>query len=237
MENKTSKYLKYAIGEIALVMIGILLAIQANNWNIERTARKELDQSLTKLLVELNQDKDYLNDLLDQNSNYISMLDSCLIILKDPQNYSMDSFDNFYHYINYTISFEYSAESFDELSNQGKLKLINNYKLSDSLISYYGNTNYKNVEAALVDHTRDNLRAYSTGFDFLSVDDDQDNYKASDFGIKRKTLDDYRKDVRIINGIRFKIELHRFIEENYKDVILPKTEYLIKTIEEELTSQ
>ena len=52
MKNNTSKYFKYAIGEIILVMIGILLAIQANNWNIERTARKELDQSLTKLLVE-----------------------------------------------------------------------------------------------------------------------------------------------------------------------------------------
>lgn len=32
-ENKISKYLIYAIGEIALVMIGILLALQVNNWN------------------------------------------------------------------------------------------------------------------------------------------------------------------------------------------------------------
>ena len=33
MENKTSKYLKYAIGEILLVVIGILIALQINNWN------------------------------------------------------------------------------------------------------------------------------------------------------------------------------------------------------------
>jgi len=33
MENKTRKYLKYAIGEIALVVIGILIALQINNWN------------------------------------------------------------------------------------------------------------------------------------------------------------------------------------------------------------
>ncbi len=32
-EGKSSKYLKYAIGEVALVMIGILLALQVNNWN------------------------------------------------------------------------------------------------------------------------------------------------------------------------------------------------------------
>ena len=42
MENKTGKYLKYAIGEIALVMIGILLALQVNNWNNYRLeGRKE----------------------------------------------------------------------------------------------------------------------------------------------------------------------------------------------------
>ena len=233
LKNEMGKYFKYAIGEIALVMIGILLAIQANNWNIERTARQELDQSYSKLLVELNKDKVLLNELINQNADYISMLDSCLIILKDPQNYDLETFDKFYHYTNYTIGFEYSAESFHELSSQGKLKLINNTELADSLISYYGFTNYKSVEEALKDHTRDNLRAYTTGFDFFSAEDEQGAYTASDFGIKRKTLDDYRKDVKILNGIRFKIVLHRFIELNYKD-ILPKTDFLINTIEKEL---
>jgi hypothetical protein len=39
MENKTGKYFKYAIGEIVLVMIGILLALQVSNWNQERKDR------------------------------------------------------------------------------------------------------------------------------------------------------------------------------------------------------
>ena len=39
MENRTGKYLKYAIGEIVLVMIGILLALQVSNWNQERKDR------------------------------------------------------------------------------------------------------------------------------------------------------------------------------------------------------
>ena len=37
-ENKTGKYIKYALGEILLVMIGILLALQVNNWNEGRKA-------------------------------------------------------------------------------------------------------------------------------------------------------------------------------------------------------
>jgi hypothetical protein len=42
MENKTGKYLKYAIGEIVLVVIGILIALQINNWNEERKDRLKL---------------------------------------------------------------------------------------------------------------------------------------------------------------------------------------------------
>ena len=44
MENKTGKYFKYAIGEIVLVVVGILIALQINNWNDERKMRiVELD--------------------------------------------------------------------------------------------------------------------------------------------------------------------------------------------------
>lgn len=41
IENKTGRYLKYAIGEIILVMIGILLALQVNAWNNNSELKKE----------------------------------------------------------------------------------------------------------------------------------------------------------------------------------------------------
>ena len=56
-ENRTGKYLKYALGEILLVMIGILLALQVNNWNEERKTR----QKERKILLEL---KDNLEESL-----------------------------------------------------------------------------------------------------------------------------------------------------------------------------
>ncbi|MEO9887119.1 MAG: DUF6090 family protein [Balneola sp.] len=40
-ENKFSKYLIYAIGEIILVVIGILIALQINNWNEQRNTREK----------------------------------------------------------------------------------------------------------------------------------------------------------------------------------------------------
>ena len=46
-KNKTGKYLKYAIGEIILVMIGILLAMQVNNWNQVRIQNNPHANSIT----------------------------------------------------------------------------------------------------------------------------------------------------------------------------------------------
>jgi len=54
-KNKTGKYLKYAIGEIILVVIGILIALQINNWN--ETSKNEREQ-----IVFLNNLKNDLNN-------------------------------------------------------------------------------------------------------------------------------------------------------------------------------
>ena len=51
-DGATSKYLLYAIGEIALVVIGILIALQINNWNENRKARVDEKKSLVKLKEE-----------------------------------------------------------------------------------------------------------------------------------------------------------------------------------------
>jgi hypothetical protein len=53
MENKTSKYFKYAIGEIVLVVIGILIALSINNWNETRKIRKSEQEILQNLKNEL----------------------------------------------------------------------------------------------------------------------------------------------------------------------------------------
>jgi hypothetical protein len=49
-ERKTSKYFKYALGEIVLVVIGILIALQINNWNEDRKDNSEEQ----KILINLN---------------------------------------------------------------------------------------------------------------------------------------------------------------------------------------
>ncbi len=57
MENKTSKYFKYAVGEIFLVVIGILIALQINNWNESRKLQKEINTYLNQKLDNLKEDR------------------------------------------------------------------------------------------------------------------------------------------------------------------------------------
>ena len=60
--SRTGKYLKYAIGEIALVVIGILIALQINNWNEERKSDKQIQLLMNSLVGAINQDIRYLNN-------------------------------------------------------------------------------------------------------------------------------------------------------------------------------
>ena len=62
---RTTRYLTYAIGEIILVVIGILIALQINNWNTSRQLKTLNQEFLIKMLAELDQNKDRLeNDVI-----------------------------------------------------------------------------------------------------------------------------------------------------------------------------
>ncbi|MBN4057938.1 hypothetical protein JYT34_00675 [Olleya sp. AH-315-K02] len=63
-ENRTSKYLLYAIGEIVLVVIGILIALSINNWNENRKDRKLETQALINLKAEFNENQRRLESLI-----------------------------------------------------------------------------------------------------------------------------------------------------------------------------
>ncbi len=66
LENKTGKYLKYAIGEIILVVIGILFALQINTWNQERKDRIKENEILLDLAENLETNKKILKENIEQ---------------------------------------------------------------------------------------------------------------------------------------------------------------------------
>ncbi|NNK73904.1 MAG: hypothetical protein HKO94_12005 [Flavobacteriaceae bacterium] len=64
-KNKISSYLLYAIGEILLVMVGILLALQVNNWNQKRIQKNQLDGILLAVSNDLKTDTIVANQVID----------------------------------------------------------------------------------------------------------------------------------------------------------------------------
>ncbi len=65
--GKTSKYFKYAIGEIILVVIGILIALQINNWNEGRKQKMQIHTNILSIA------KDIAIDTLEQNRTQLNL--------------------------------------------------------------------------------------------------------------------------------------------------------------------
>lgn len=82
-ENRISKYLLYAIGEILLVVIGILIALQVDNWNTQNKQALELRESLLNLQDELDENIEYLEDEIIDFDTELSELESAIKSFND----------------------------------------------------------------------------------------------------------------------------------------------------------
>ena len=76
IENKTGKYFKYAIGEIILVVIGILIALQINNWNENRKAQKQETQIYTEIKSDLLQTRNDINKQFLSIKKYLNQINN-----------------------------------------------------------------------------------------------------------------------------------------------------------------
>jgi len=137
MENKTGKYLKYAIGEIVLVMIGILLALQVNSWNENRLAKLEEKAILSNLNREFLQNKDALTFVMSENeeSYQASLLIMDLIGKSKSELESINTDSLIYQTIDFN-GFNPSENALSDLLQSGRLQLLKNETLKDLLYQW-----------------------------------------------------------------------------------------------------
>jgi hypothetical protein len=134
MENKTSKYLKYAIGEIILVAIGILMALQINNWN-ENVKKNNLKRSyITSLIDDFTKDTIQLNSRITYNNLASENLDSMSQFFYSETATHQD-FINLFNTFNRTIRVTntYNTNSFKVLISSGNIDLLDK-KLVEGLM-------------------------------------------------------------------------------------------------------
>ena len=84
-QNKVRTYLLYAAGEILLVVIGILIALQVNNWNEERKEQKIADELRLSIISDLTQDTSSIDSLKINIQGEIESYDSLQAKLIDPE--------------------------------------------------------------------------------------------------------------------------------------------------------
>ena len=135
MENKTSKYFKYAIGEILLVMIGILLALQVNNWNQNRIDKTREITLLEQLLDNFLSNKKNIEKGL-KNYEIEKKYLECTIRntgpeVEIPDSVTLDSISS----INYvTVELVFGSKN-NMFSNQ-QIELITNNDLKRALFTF-----------------------------------------------------------------------------------------------------
>ena len=132
MENKTGKYLKYAIGEIILVVIGILIALQINNWNEDQIKQNDITNSLTQILSDLEQDKKTLEVYDKIETEHVSTLKD----ISKGKNKS-NGLDEILKSLDHYMSFSMNNNGYASLKDSGKITNINNIELKSSLTNYY----------------------------------------------------------------------------------------------------
>ncbi len=133
-KNKTGKYFKYAIGEIILVVIGILIALQINNWNENKKKTKIGLQYLTEMISDLENDvlqlDFYINKLKESIKNQEAALNT-----KDISKLSIDSLSMIINSTN--LDFKTSELTFNKMNNLGITSLSNNDSLNLKITEYY----------------------------------------------------------------------------------------------------
>jgi hypothetical protein len=138
MENKTGKYFKYAIGEIILVVIGILIALQINNWNTHRIERSKEDSYLVNLKRDLNNQM----QMIERNLSGEEFIYSCLTKAKS----NFEKYKKFravkedivlISSINDRYTFTVTSPTYTELLSTGNLDLITNNTFKSQMVKYY----------------------------------------------------------------------------------------------------
>lgn len=159
IEYKTGKYLKYAIGEIILLVIGILIALQINNWNENRKLKiKELN-----ILNELRSDLTQNMSDIESNLNSLKQSTKSNEIIKyhiENQLPNNDSLNYHFYQLGAYVAFTMNQTTYDNLKQIG-IDIISNDSLRFLISDLYSHryASYRKFEEQyLLEHFSNNIK-------------------------------------------------------------------------------
>ena len=136
-ENKFSKYMLYAIGEIILVVIGILIALQINTWNQNRLAVNEEQAILNNIHTEFLQNKETLKQaFIGTDVAMTSGKTLFNLIGKEREEIEKHNIDSLFFNSLEPSGFRPSENTISDLLQSGRLQLLKNIKLKDLIFQW-----------------------------------------------------------------------------------------------------
>ena len=208
------KYSRYAIGEILLVVIGILIALQINTWKQEKDNRKEEQFYLKKLKDNFQQDTLNLNFR-------IATLDSSrqrlIGVIQDLKNKKTDGFTDRFAITELIATYGFYPEksTFDNLTSTGKLALLSNDKLIDSIHVYYNfiNNRTRTWNEAIRDYSRNIIGPYM--LDKVTIFQENSLQALDALQTGGASPADLSEDLKLMNLIAFKVNSIEQLQQAY----------------------
>jgi hypothetical protein len=136
-ENKFSKYLLYAIGEIILVVIGILLALQINTWNEESKNQKEAHKILVQLKHEFEANNDLIDSCIEFQRKRLNAVEGFKDGFEPTKSLSADSLKALVSDLGSDWKYEPIKNIIESVIASGKINLIQNDSVKNA-IRYWG---------------------------------------------------------------------------------------------------
>ncbi|MFH4965775.1 DUF6090 family protein [Gaetbulibacter sp. M235] len=256
-QNKTIHYLKYAIGEIILVVIGILIALQANEWNNERNRNKAETTILKQLQTDLKTSETELQEI---KTFYLDRAKACAVVerafwKKEVPNDSIER----------SIRLPLSSRIYSpvlgtlrSLINSGNIDIISSDSIKNELTSYLEKVDYMLKDISRYEETyyRKGVERANQNFPntFASLEEYQNYYSENlekvtqresyELGLYltppdlervpfQSSLEEFFQNKELFIAYRNLFTAHRNVHRTYGDILSITRELLIK-IEKEI---
>jgi hypothetical protein len=139
-DNKFGKYLIYAIGEIVLVVIGILIALQINNWNQQRIEQNKEQTYLVNIKRDLLLQLTLIDSQLESEQKYLDNAQPVLDYFYKHKNVILDSeLSQNLSLVTERRTFIRTDPTYTDLISSGNIDIIKDMEFKGKLIEYYEN--------------------------------------------------------------------------------------------------
>ena len=177
--NQTGRYFKYAIGEILLVVVGILIALQINNWNQERQKRSKEQLYLISFQNDLTNNSIELQRVIDKTDIIKKRADSVLLLKQGILEYLSDnSFTRCVMGGNGFTIYQAQGGTVKSLIASGDLNVISNDSLRLALATWEDNLlGVKECEMLLKTSSQEYKNYLDQHLDLIAVDEQGPSHK------------------------------------------------------------